>query len=166
MLTSALRPRGPLAALPFHLGDDLVASLRDAVDLDTPALFTDVIGWAYSLIAHREGPQGAVDAALRNMMESLGTLIPQAHAASAREMLDAARAGLTQSASQHRCAIDVSRPNGSVAERILRLLLDGDEQRASRALLCCIANGTSQSELYAEVITPLLHETGRLWEWN
>ena len=99
------------------------------------------------------------------MLESLDALVPRASIMRAHEMLDAARATLVRSDPQQRsCEIDVSCPTGAVAARILRLLLEGDEPGASRALLCCIAGGTTQSQLYDEIITPLLNETGRLWE--
>ncbi len=166
MLTSSLRPRDPLAALPFQLGDEFVAGLRDAVELSAPALFVDLAQWAQSLVAHRDSP-ASVDAALQSMLDSLGTLLPLTNAVRARSILEAARAAIAQhSESGPACAIDATSPRGAVAERILNLLLEGDEQRASRELLCCVAKGTSQAELYGEIITPLLHETGRLWEHN
>ncbi len=166
MLTSSLRPRDPLAALPFRLGDEFVAVLRDAVELSAPALFVDLARWAQSLLVHRES-SASVDAALQSMLDSLGTLLPLTDALRARSILEAARSAIARRVEPAPTrSIDVTSPRGAVVERILTLLLEGDEQRASRELLCCVARGTTQAELYDEIVTPLLHATGRLWERN
>ena len=136
------------------------------MELSAPALFVDLARWAHSLVTHRESP-ASVEAALQSLFDSLGTLLPLSNAPRARAIVEAARDAIAQrSDPAPECAIDVASPHGAVAGRLLNLLLEGDEQRASRELLCCVAKGTTQAELYDEIVTPLLRETGRLWEHN
>ena len=166
MLTSSLRPRDPLAALPFRLGDEFLLGLRDAIELETPALFVDLVRWARSLVTHRDAPANTVDDALAYLAESADTIVVPTQVQSARTIVEAARASLHTYPTDASCVAGVCIASGTIAERILALLLDGEEQRALRELLCCIANGTSASDLYSEIITPVLRETGRLWECN
>ena len=160
------RIKDPLAALPFEIGTELLAALRNAVDLESPQLFIDVALWARSVLLHRHIEPSELSRALDALQSKLPQHLPLSGIDAARRMLSAARNELALSPAESAPEIDTATDNGKIARRFLDFLLAGDEQHAAREILLAFARGMKTLSLYQDVLAPALHETGRLWEQN
>jgi len=160
------RANDPLAALPLEIGTELSASLRDAIDLDIPEIFVDTVTWAQTALAFREVPPWALRRALDSMQDHVAHHVPATRVDAARALLARARAELKAERNADVPAIDESTFSGAIAGRYLRAVFDGDEDRATREALLAIAGGMKTLAVYEDVVTPVLHETGRLWQRN
>jgi methanogenic corrinoid protein MtbC1 len=156
----------PLAALPAKIGDELVGALRDAAELEMPALFVDVVRWAQTMLAFRDAPPDAMANALDAISKQLGHVVPARSLETARVIIDASHAESTIVDTVDAPAISESTSHGKLARSYLTNLLEGHETRGAHDLLLAFANGTSATELAQYVLTPVLHESGRLWQRN
>lgn len=59
-----------------------------------------------------------------------------------------------------------SNPHASLAREYLDALLVARTEEASRLILDAAASGTSVKDLYLQVLQPVQHEIGRLWQVN
>ncbi len=160
------RANDPLAALPLEIGAQLSTSLRNAVDLDVPEIFVDTVTWARTALSFRHVSPQALIRALESMHEHLADHVPSARAESMRRILVRARAELDVDHLPEASAIDESTPSGAIARRYLTAVLDGDEDRAVRDVLIAVAGGMKTLSVYEDVVTPVMHETGRMWQRN
>lgn len=154
----------PIATLPLNLGDELVSALRNAVDLNMPVLFEDMVQWASASLQYRSIDPGRVTLALQAMRSNLKSVVPVRWIEPARRMIDASleRARLPEPAASR---IDETTVSGKRARVILDALRnEADELRASRETLIALASGSSIIEIYEQILTPVLHEAGRLWQ--
>ncbi len=160
------RMNDPVAALPLDIGKELIEALRDACDLNMPVLFLDVAMWAQSALIFRQAPISPLAAALEAIETQLGSHVRTSEIAAARTMLKQAREHLEIAQLAEIPAIDDATPYGAVSRRFLRAILSGEEGRASREILTATANGARVIEIYEQILTPALHEAGRLWQRN
>lgn len=160
------RTKDPLAMLPFEIGTELLAALRNAVDLESPPLFIDVVLWARSVLLHREVESSALPRALDALQSKLPQHVRVSEIEAARQMLAAARNELALSSVESLSEIDTGTDEGKVARRFLDFVLAGDEQRAAREVLIAFARGMKTLCLYQDVLVPVLRETGRMWQHN
>jgi MerR family transcriptional regulator, light-induced transcriptional regulator len=160
------RLKDPLAALPYEIGTELLGALRHALELESPELFIDMAGWAQTALIFRD----ITPAALASSIDELHSKLPQFVRASeverAREMLRDALVSLDVVRLAEAPAIDEQVPSGEVARRYLDAVLEGDETRGARDVLLAFAGGMKTLAIFQEVLTPVLHEVGRLWQRN
>lgn len=156
----------PVAALPYEIGNELVTALRDALDLGVPRVFTDVATWAQTALVFRDTSPAALVRAVDAMRSHVESYVPARHVAAARAILGSARQELEVVRLADTSSIDSSTPHGAVSQRYLDALLEGEEQRGAREVLLAVANGTKIPDVYEQIITPVLYETGRLWQRN
>ena len=158
--------RDPLAALPAEIGTELLVALRSAVDLEIPELFTDVVAWAQTVLLFRNVERSSLACALDALAAKLPHYVPLAALETARVVLAAGRLELDILDLIETPAIDETTQGGGIARRYLTHVLDGDERRATREVLLALARGMSTPAIHDDVLVPILHETGRLWQRN
>jgi methanogenic corrinoid protein MtbC1 len=160
------RMKDPLAALPFEIGTELLSALRNALEMDIPELFIDMATWAQTVLVFREVPPSALVRAIDAMRAQLPNYVPVAQIEAARKLLASAKRELGVVRLAEGSPIDQTTQAGAVARRYLDAVLDGEEARAAREVLLALAGGMTTLTIYADVLTPVLHETGRLWQRN
>ncbi len=163
---SARSASDPVAALPYSIGTELAAALRDALELGVPRVFFDAATWAQTSLVFRNAKPTALLRAIDAMHAHVEAYVPIRQAAKARAVLAATHGELAVVRLADASSIDESSESGAIARRFLDELLDGNEERAARELLLAVANGTKITDVYETVITPVLHEVGRLWQRN
>lgn len=160
------RANDPVAALPFDIGNQLAAALRDACDLQVPGIFIDLVTWAQTALVFRDLPPSAMVRAIDAMSANATAYVPAADGDAARRILSKAREEVEIVRLIEEPAIDESSEHGAAARRFLDAVLDGNEARAAQEALLCVASGARIVEVYENVLTPVLHEAGRLWQRN
>lgn len=160
------RMKDPLAALPFEIGTELLSALRNAVELELPELFIDMATWAQTVLLFREVQPSALVRALEALQAKLPSYVTTADVDPARKILAAAKRELEVVRLAEASAIDESSAGGEIARRYLDAILEGEETRATREVLLAVAGGMKTMAVYSEVLTPVLHEAGRLWQRN
>jgi methanogenic corrinoid protein MtbC1 len=156
----------PLLALPHDIGFEIASALRDAVDLEFPAVFIDVVTWAQTSLLFRDVPPSTLIELLDNIHAHLGSYVPPTQFDAAREVLTQAKALLEVVRLADKPFVDDSTPERAVGKLYLEAVLEGDERRATRELLMAYANGMRVVDIYEHILTPVLQETGRLWQRN
>jgi methanogenic corrinoid protein MtbC1 len=160
------RMKDPLAALPFEIGTELLGALRNAIDLELPELFVDMATWAQTVLLFREVPSSALSRAVDALQGQLSNYVPTADVETARTVLCHARRELEVIRLAEAPEIDEATTSGVIARRYLDSILEGEETRATREVLLAVAGGMKTLSVYDEILTPVLHETGRLWQRN
>lgn len=160
------RTKDPLAALPFEIGTELLSALRNAVELEMPELFIDMATWAQTVLLYRDVAPAELARAVDALQGQMQKYVPAASVERARSILESARAALAVVRLADEPAIDDEAPSGAIARRYLDAILEGEETRATREILLAVAGGMKTLGVYDEILTPVLHETGRLWQRN
>ncbi|HEY5339922.1 MAG TPA: cobalamin-dependent protein [Candidatus Aquilonibacter sp.] len=160
------RIKDPLAALPFEIGTELLSALRNAIELGIPEFFIDVATWAQSVLVFRDVAPSALALAIDAMRSQLPAYVPVADIEAARKILGAAKRELGVVRLAEASPIDETTVNGAIARRYLTAILEGEEAQAAREVLLAVAGGMKTLAVYAEIFTPALQETGRLWQRN
>jgi methanogenic corrinoid protein MtbC1 len=150
--------------LPSDLNDQLVATLRHSVDLETPSLFVEIASWTQTTLLFRNYAPSTLTHALDALALEPNSYVTDDDEAAARATIRLAREELNVVRLCEMPLIDESTENGRAAKRYVEALLEGDEQLAAREVLLAIAHGQKTLEVYQEIITPALHEVGRLWQ--
>jgi methanogenic corrinoid protein MtbC1 len=155
-----------LFELPTLVADELLAALVTSVDLQTPDIFVDTVAWAQSVLVFRDHSPWALARGLEAMDFQLDEHVSSAEVPTARETLRRGREEVSIVRLIEKSSIDESTQSGAIAGRYLKALLDGDESAASREILLAIAYGQKTLDIYSNILTPALHEVGRLWQRN
>jgi methylmalonyl-CoA mutase cobalamin-binding domain/chain len=142
------------------------ASLADSVDVDSPALFNDYVGWLKVLLEHRGVRSEDLAHHLGCMTDALRQQMPAPVADAAVPLIDAALANLSSMPATAPSFLDTGRPLASLARDYLHALLGGYRAAAGRLVLDAAARGEPVRELYLQVFQPALREVGRLWQTN
>jgi len=156
----------PVAALPFDLGLEFAASLRDACEFKIPEIFIDLAAWAQTALNFRGFAPSAVLHGIARMRKNLVAYVPDSEIENARSVLNAAEKRLHQVSAAEASAGDEKEPSGSRAHRFLEAILQGNESAAAREALFSMVDGTPIVDVYQQILTPALHEIGRLWQRN
>ncbi len=154
-----------LLELPVEFSERLRVTLAQSVELDTPELFIEFAAWAQTTLIFR----GYTPATLNRAIETLAsdaTLVNASDRKAALSTVQQARATLNVVRLCEMSLIDAESESGAAARRYLEALLEGDEPSAAREALLAIAKGRKALDVYQEIITPALHEAGRLWQRN
>ncbi|MBV8636446.1 MAG: B12-binding domain-containing protein [Candidatus Eremiobacteraeota bacterium] len=152
--------------LPRDIHDEVMSAFASSIELQTPELFVETIRWAQSLLVFRYRAPGQLSRALESLTFQAGDLTSAADAATAREMLLRAREELSAVRLFEASLIDERTEEGAIGRRYLDALLSGDETRAGREVLLAVAYGRKSLDVYEKILTPVLHEAGRLWQRN
>lgn len=152
--------------LPIDIRDEIISSFAISVELQTPEIFLDTIAWAQSLLVFRYRSPGQLSRALESLTFHLNETISTSDGPIAREALSRAREELSAVRLIETSMIDERTEQGAVARRYVDALLSGDEARAAREVLLAIAYGQKTLDVYDKILTPALHEAGRLWQRN
>ncbi len=158
------RAHDPLSALPFDLGSQLAAALRDACSLEIPDIFVDLAAWAQNVLLFRGFPAAATAQAIDTIRTNLSAYVPAADARTAARILEKAHRRLSTAHWRDDPGINADSPHGQSARRFLEAALHGDEARAMKEALLCVAAGARIIDIYETLLTPALREAGRLWE--
>jgi MerR family transcriptional regulator, light-induced transcriptional regulator len=152
--------------LPVDIQDEIISSFTSSVELQTPALFVETVNWAQSLLVFRYRSPGQLSRALESLTFRIDEYVSRTDATAARETLSRGREELAAVRLIETPLIDDQTETGAIARRYLDALLEGDETRASREVLLFIAHGNKALDVYEKILTPVLHEAGRLWQRN
>lgn len=152
--------------LPIDIRDEVISSFTSSIELQTPELFTETVSWAQSLLVFRYRSPGQLSRALESLTLQLDDYISAADERTARDTLARAREKIAAVSLIETSLIDERTEDGAIARRYLDALLSADETRAAREVLLAIAYGRKTLEVYEKILTPALHEVGRLWQRN
>lgn len=148
------------------IGDELVRSLANSIDLEVPELFIETVTWAQSMLVFRDHSPWELARALEALTFQLGEYIAESDEPVARETLRRAREELNVVHLIEKSLIDETSANGAIARRYLDALLEGDETLAAREALLAIVHGRKVLDVYQQIIAPAMREVGRLWQRN
>ncbi len=140
--------------------------LADAVEADSPAVFTNHVAWAKITCTGL----GCTSDDLELELQCLGLVLQEHfHAAShdvVEAYLDEARTRLPELPADLPSYIDADHPLADLAARYLDALLAGKRHSASRLILEAVERGASVEDVYLLVFQPVQREVGRLWQAN
>jgi methanogenic corrinoid protein MtbC1 len=138
--------------------------LADAVDVNSPALFNDYIGWVKALLHQHGVDDEDLEHHLVCMADVLQEQMPPAVAASAVAMIQSARAALPSMPSAATSLLDPAQRLSLLAREYVQALLGGYRQAAGRLVFDAAERGEPVGHLYLQVFQPALREIGRLWQ--
>lgn len=141
-----------------------LTQLADALDVDSPALFNDYIGWVRVLLQQRGLAGEDLDRHLGCMAEVLHEQMPAPVAAPAVAIIDGARAALPAMPAATPSFLDAGQRLTPLAREYLRAMLGGYRQAAGQLVFDAAGRGEPVRELYLQVFQPALREIGRLWQ--
>jgi len=140
--------------------------LADAVDVSSPALFNDYIGWVKVLQAQHDVPSEDLDHHLVCMAEVVRDEIPSRVAGPAVAMIERALTLLPTMPSTSTSVLDSEDRLSPLAREYVHKLLGGYRSGAGRLAFEAVERGESIRDLYLQVLQPALREIGRLWQIN
>ncbi|NJD07216.1 MAG: hypothetical protein FIA97_12080 [Methylococcaceae bacterium] len=143
-----------------------LAFLGEAIRCNTPKLFMEYAVWTQDLLISSGGDRQrfgeclrAIDAQIRE--SGCGTWTAQA-----TDCLAEALSQLDRVVSTSESHLTEVNPHRGLAEHFLHACLELKRHQAVALILDAVGNGVSVTEIYLEVITPVLYELGRLWHLN
>ena len=137
--------------------------LAAAIDVNSPALFKDQIGWIRVQLHHCGGHHEDLDHHLVCMAEAVREQMPAPVAAPAVAVIEDARAALPTMPGTTASFLDAGQPLSPLAREYVQALLGGYRQAAARVVFDAAEQGESVRALYLQVFQPALQEIGRLW---
>lgn len=143
-----------------------LAFLGEALRLATPRLFTEYMRWSHQLLVSAGGDGRRLDACLTGMASLITDAAEGPWAVAALAVLDAARQALGQEPEPAPTHWREDNPHRALGEAFLDACLQLRRHQALALVNQAARNGTPVTALYHDVITPTLHELGRLWQLN
>lgn len=144
----------------------ILANLAQALDLDSPALFSDFISWLKVYLESRDIPVRDLRINLHCVQQILTLHFGRDEGNILAEYLDAARAELEKTM-PYLYTTELRGEHASLAHEYLAALLSGEEDRAISLAVSALDRGLiSRSDLFLRVLQPVQHEIGRLWQFN
>jgi methanogenic corrinoid protein MtbC1 len=140
--------------------------LADAVAASSHALFSDYIGWAKVMLEARGIPAADLSRNLQIMSEVIGERLSPEMGLVAQEYFEAGLNRLPSLPSDLPPLFDDAAPHGDLAQKFLRLLLNGERHLASRLILDAVDSGVDVRDIYLHVFQSSQREIGRLWQLN
>jgi MerR family transcriptional regulator, light-induced transcriptional regulator len=138
--------------------------LADALDVNSPALFNDYIGWVKVLLQHLGVSSEDLDHHLECMADVLREQMPLTVAASAVAMIDGARTALPAMPSTTASFLDPGQRLSPLVREYVHTMLGGYRQAAGQLVFDAADRGEPTRLLYLQVFQPALREIGRLWQ--
>lgn len=141
-----------------------LANLSAAVAASSPALFSDYLDWARSVMAANRIRDEDIEGNLACLQEVLSTALPDDHGAVSRQFLEDAirRSRGAAWSTSSRLADDA--PLAALAGDYLRVLLDYDRRAATHLILDAADSGVPVGDIYLHVFQRCQREIGRLWQ--
>ncbi|HYE31415.1 MAG TPA: cobalamin-dependent protein [Methylomirabilota bacterium] len=140
------------------------AYLAEAVRFGFPEFFTDYMAWSKVLLHALRIGHEHLQESLALMERGLEVQLGQEARKAAAIPLNIASRALPNLPTEIPSFIKEDAPHGSLARRWLDLLLVKNAGAARQVLLQARSSGIPLLELYQHVLTPALHEVGRLWQ--
>jgi methanogenic corrinoid protein MtbC1 len=147
------------------LGDavrEVVASMALAIRADAVSLIDSLVRGSEDLVRTHEGRS------LRPWIDDVRALVVSRAPMDSRPLLLALLASMEQAATGSAPVIHShlhpEAPGYAIARAYLDALLRGDRRRASRVVREALDRGTTLSDLYIRVFSPVQREVGRLWQ--
>jgi len=140
--------------------------LADAIDLNSPALFNDHIGWVKILLEQRGVPSEDLVHHLVCMAEVVRGELPSWVAEPAVAMIEGALALLPSMPGTAINLLDSEDRLAPLAREYVHKLLGGYRSAGGRLAFEAVERGESIRHLYLQVLQPALREIGRLWQMN
>lgn len=140
--------------------------LADSVVASSQALFSDYIGWAKVMLEARGIPAADLSRNLSIMRDVIGERLPPEMRRVVREYFEAGLNRLPALPSDLPPLFEDAAPHGDLAEKFLRLLLNGERHLASRLILEAVDSGVAVKDIYLHVFQTSQREIGRLWQMN
>ena len=138
--------------------------LADALDVNSPALFNDYIGWVKVLLQHLGVSSDDLDHHLDCMADVVREQMPPPVAAAAVAMIDGVRTALPAMPSTTASFLDPGQRLSPLAHEYLHQMLGGYRQAAGQLVFDAADRGEPVHDLYLQVFQPALREVGRLWQ--
>ncbi len=138
--------------------------LADALDVSSPALFNDYIGWVKVLLHHLGISSEDLDHHLDCMADVVREQMPLTVAASAVAMIEGARTALPAMPSTAASFLDPGQRLTPLVQAYVHSMLGGYRQAAGQLVFDAADRGEPVQQLYLQVFQPALQEIGRLWQ--
>lgn len=143
-----------------------IASLADAIEMDSPAMFSSYVSWLSVLL----GRIGLKMDDLVNHFEILKSILtselPAEAATVISEYVNEGHKKVRASTECDQTLIKTTNPYHDLAQKYLTLLLKGKKREASSIIVEQAEKGVPVKDLYLSVFQPVQHEIGRLWQTN
>lgn len=144
-----------------------LAFLAEAVAHAAPALFTDYIAWASTMLAARGVHVADLAENLRLLQWAIREQFPGADGAAMSAPIEAALARLPQAPATPPSFIAGDQPHDALAQQFLDLLLLRERHAAADLVATAVTHdGLSLQRLYLDVFQRSQREIGRLWQLN
>jgi methanogenic corrinoid protein MtbC1 len=141
--------------------------LASALDLDTADIFVEYVAWAKTVLVARRIAAEDLDENLAIMEDVVRTLMRPDLAAPAAAMVAEARSQLGGMPATVDTFIDTSTDSGSLAKDYLNALMLLDSRGAIRVIAdALLRSDIDVRAICCDVLEPVQHEIGRLWQLN
>ena len=147
-----------------HDTEHHLANLSAAVAASSPALFSDYLDWARSVLAAGEVREEDVQGNLACLQEVLSAALPGEHGDVTRRFLkEAIQCSRSRLRLPPPCSPGMD-PLAALAGDYLRALMDYDRRAATRLILDAVGSGVPVPDIYLHVFQRCQREVGRLWQ--
>jgi methanogenic corrinoid protein MtbC1 len=143
-----------------------LAYLSQAIESDSPLLFTNYIDWVKVLFKGLNIPTQELKESLEITSELLQDQSSSKDAVIVKNFIDAGLNHLASTPEFIASFIDETQPFSALARQYMDILQCGDRANASRLILDAVAQGISVKDIYMHVFQPCQYEIGRLWQMN
>ncbi len=138
--------------------------LAAALDANSPALFSDYIGWVKVLLQNLGVTSEDLDHHLDCMADVVREQMPAPVAASAAAMIDGVRAALPAMPSTTTSFLEPGERLSPLVHEYVHKMLGGYRQAAGQLVFDAADRGEPVQQIYLQVFQPALREIGRLWQ--
>lgn len=143
-----------------------ISKLFVAIVSHRPSIFRKYIEWQRSMFTHRHVPMIVVRRHLETLEKIVTRRLDAEGAELVRSIIAEAYAGLDSILSEEQPNLDPEAPLYPLASRYLELLRSRRSGEAIEAIIHAVDEGLSIFRVYLEIIQPVQHEVGRLWQRN
>ena len=145
----------------FHL-----SFLATTVETGVDAIFTEYVAWAKTVLATRKVPADDLQGGLAIIADVLRSRLKSDLTAEAIRVIETTAATISSMPSTVETFLDPSTESGALAKEYLDALLTLNSQNAMRVIADALMKGMSTTRICVDVLEPVQHEVGRLWQLN
>jgi methylmalonyl-CoA mutase cobalamin-binding domain/chain len=147
---------------------DHLLHLADALDVNSPALFNDYIGWVKVLLQHLGVSSDDLDRHLHCHLDCMADVVreqmPPPVASAAVATIHGVRTALPAMPNTIASFLAPGQRLSPLAQEYLHKMLGGYRQAAGQLVFDAADRGEPVHDLYLQVFQPALREVGRLWQ--
>ena len=140
--------------------------LADAVAASSPVLFSDYIAWAKVMLSARGVPATDLSRNISILQEVVREKLSPELASVTDEYFEAGLNKLPSVTTDPSTLLEGSGQHSNLANRFLKLLLNGERHVASRLIHEALDSGITVQDIYLHVFQLSQRELGRLWQLN